>query len=224
MEGVSVPVAGPSVIFPRGYLWFVPIWFAAAAGWLYLTKWPLWFRADAAAALLLALLVLVAAINSLTFRAFSADRAGVRLGLHPGSKRRGRRRRAARHLPWQQIERIRIARRPGGVRLDIILGPEASLRLRGHPASAAVSFINRILLLVIPFYYLARPTGADQPAGRPASVPGQAAGYHGRRAQARAASARSAGSGYRRVGPPTPVRIIGASGWLTSAHCGLARG
>jgi hypothetical protein len=138
-----------------------------AAGWLYLTKWPLWFRADAAAALLLALIVLVTAINSLTFRAFSADRAGVRLGLHPGSKRRGRRRKAAKHLPWQQIERIRIAKRPGGVRLEIILGPEASLRLRGHPASAAVSFINRILLLVIPFYYLARPPGLTSPLDGP---------------------------------------------------------
>ncbi|HEY3906268.1 MAG TPA: hypothetical protein VGM14_20325 [Streptosporangiaceae bacterium] len=167
MEGVSVPVAGPSVIFPRGYLWLVPIWFAAAAGWLYLTKWPLWFRADAAAALLLALIVLVTAINSLTFRAFSADRAGVRLGLHPGSKRRGRRRRAAKQLPWQQIERIRIAKRPRGVRLEIILGPEASLPLRGHPVSAAVSCINRLLLLVIPFYYLARPTGLTSPLDGP---------------------------------------------------------
>jgi hypothetical protein len=167
VEGVSVPVAGPSVIFPRGYLWLVPIWFAAAAGWLYLTKWPLWFRADAAAALLIALITLVAAINSLTFRAFSADRTGVRLGLHPGSKRRGRRRKAAKHLPWQQIERVRIAKRPRGVRLEIILGPGASLPLRGHPASAAVSFINRILLLVIPFYYLVRPPGLTSPLDSP---------------------------------------------------------
>jgi len=167
VEGVSVPVAGPSVIFPRGYLWLVPIWFAAAAGWLYLTKWPLWFRADAAAALLMALITLVAAINSLTFRAFSADRTGVRLGLHPGSKRRGRRRKAAKHLPWQQIERVRIAKRLGGVRLEIILGPEASWPLRGHPASAAVSFINRILLLVIPFYYLFRPPGLTSPLDSP---------------------------------------------------------
>lgn len=167
MEGVSVPVAGPSVIFPRGYLWLVPIWFAAAAGWLYLTKWPLWVRADAAAALLMALITLLAAISSLTFRAFSADRHGVRLGLQTGSKRRGRRRKTAKHLPWQQIERVRIAKRPGGVRLEIILGPEAPLPLRGHPASAAVNFINRILLLVIPFYYLARPPGLTSPLDGP---------------------------------------------------------
>ncbi|HXS61340.1 MAG TPA: hypothetical protein VN767_00600 [Streptosporangiaceae bacterium] len=167
MEGVSVPVVGPSVIFPRGYLWFAPIWFAVAAGWLYLTKWPLWFRADAAAGLLIALLVLIAAINSLTFRAFSADRAGVRLGLHPGSKRRGRRRRSAKHLSWQQIERVRLARRPGGVRLDIVLGPEADMTLRGHPGNAAVSAINTILMLVIPFYYLVRPTGLTSPLDGP---------------------------------------------------------
>jgi hypothetical protein len=167
VEGVSVPVAGPSAIFPRGYLWFAPIWFAAAAGWLYLTKWPLWLRADGAGALLLAMIILLTSISSLTFRAFSADHAGVRLGLHPGSKRRGRRRRAARNLPWEQIERVRIARRPGGARLEIILGPEASLALRGHPASAAIKFLDRILLWVIPFYYLARPPGLTCPLNGP---------------------------------------------------------
>jgi hypothetical protein len=145
----------------------VPIWFAAAAGWLYLTKWPLWFRADAAGALFMALTVLLIAINSLTFRAFSADRNGVRLGLQSGSKRRGRRRKAAKHLPWQQIERIRIAKRLGGVRLEIILGPEAPLPTRGLPANAAVTFINRVLLLVIPFYYLVRPTGLTSPLDGP---------------------------------------------------------
>jgi hypothetical protein len=167
VEGVSVPVVGPSVIFPRGYLWFAPIWSAAAIGWLYLTKWPLWFRADAAAALLFSLFVLLAAINNLTFKAFSADRVGVRLGLHPGSRRRGRRRRSARHLPWQQIERIRLARRPGGVRLDIILGPEAGMAQRGHHTHAVVTLINRILLLVIPFYYVFRPTGLTSPLDGP---------------------------------------------------------
>lgn len=167
MEGVSVPVVGPSAIFPRGYLWFVPLWVAAACGWLYLTKWPLWFRADCAAALLLGMIIALGAISSLTFRAFSADRAGIRIGLNPGSKRRGRRRKAAKHLPWQQIERVRIARRLRGVRLDIVLGPEAGLALRGHPASGVVSFINRILLLVIPFYYLVRPTGLTSPLDGP---------------------------------------------------------
>jgi hypothetical protein len=168
VEGLSVPVAGPSVIFPRGYLWFAPIWFAAAAGWLYLTKWPLWFRADGAAALLIAMISLLAAINSLTFSAFSADRAGVRLGLNPGSKRRGRRRRSARNLPWEQIERVRIARRPGGARLEIILGPEAGLALRGHPVGAAIKFFDRILLWLVPFYYMARPTGLTSPLAGPA--------------------------------------------------------
>jgi hypothetical protein len=167
VEGVSVPVVGPSAIFPRGYLWFAPIWSAAAIGWLYLTKWPLWFRADAAAALVFSLFILLAAINSLTFKAFSADRVGVRLGLHPGSRRRGRLRRSARHLTWQQIERIRLARRPGGVRLDIILGPEATMALRAHPSHAVVAVINRILLLVIPFYYVFRPTGLTSPLDGP---------------------------------------------------------
>ncbi len=163
MEGVSVPVVGPSAIFPRGYLWFAPIWTAAALGWLYLTKWPLWFRADAAAALLITLITLLTAINSLTFKAFSADRAGIRLGLPPGSRRRGRRRRSARYLPWQQIERVRLARRPGGVRLDIILGPEAGMAQRAYPSRALINAIDRFFLLVIPFYYVFRPTGLTSP-------------------------------------------------------------
>lgn len=167
MEGLSVPVAGPSVIFPRGYLWTVPAWLAAAWGALAIsTKWPLWVRADAAGGLFIAMAVFLAAVSSLTFRAFSVDRAGVRIGLPATTRRRGRRRRAVRHIPWQQIERVRIAARPYGVRLEVILGPNATLAVRGYQPHPAAAFMHRILLL-IPFWYLALPTGLTTPLDGP---------------------------------------------------------
>src|SRR5215469_17027004 len=113
MEGLSVPVAGPSVIFPRGYLWTAPVWLTAACGALAITtRWPLWVRADAASGLFLATVVYLSVVSSLTFRAFTVDRAGVRLGLPASTRRRGRKRRAVMQIPWQQIERVRIAARP----------------------------------------------------------------------------------------------------------------
>lgn len=167
MEGLSVPVAGPSVIFPRGYLWTAPVWLAAACAALAVsTRWPLWIRADGAAGLLIAMVIFFSAVSSLTFRAFSVDRAGVRLGLPPSTRRRGRHRRAVRHIPWQQIERVRIAARPYGVRLEVILGPNATLAVRGYQQHPVLAFVNRILLL-IPFWYLVMPTGLITPLDGP---------------------------------------------------------
>jgi hypothetical protein len=168
VEGVSVPVAGPSVIFPRGYLWLAPLWSLAALGYIALSHWPVWFRADLAAALLLGLITLVTTIASLSFRAFAADRDGVRLGLPSSTKRRGRKRRTVKYLPWQQIERVRIARRIGGVRIEFMLGQNATLAVRGYHPNPAVAVIHRIMLLLIPFWYLTRPTGLTSPLERPA--------------------------------------------------------
>lgn len=167
MEGLSVPVAGPAVIFPRGYLWIAPVWLAAACAALAITtRWPLWIRADAAGALFVAMVIFLSAVSSLTFRAFSVDRAGVRLGLPASTRRRGRKRRTARHIPWQQIERVRIAARPYGVRLEVILGPNATLAIRGYQPHPAVALLHRILLL-IPFWYLVLPTGLVTPLDGP---------------------------------------------------------
>lgn len=167
MEGLCVPVAGPSVIFPRGYLWIAPIWLAAACGGLAIsTRWPLWVRADAAGGLFIAMVIFLSAVSSLTFRAFSVDRAGIRLGLPASTRRRGRRRRAVMQIPWQQIERVRVARRPYGVRLEVILGPNATLAVRGYQPHPALAFLNRILLL-IPFWYMVLPTGLITPVDGP---------------------------------------------------------
>jgi hypothetical protein len=168
LEGISPPVAGPSAIFPRGYLWGAPLWAAVALGYLALTRWPLWVKADLGAGLLAGLIIFLLALSNLRFRAFSADRTEVRIGLPDSTKRHGKRRRAVRHIPWQQIERVRIAPRPFGVRVDIVLGPNATLAIRGYEPNPALLVIHRILLLVIPFYYLARPTGLISARERPA--------------------------------------------------------
>lgn len=167
MEGLSVPVAGPSVIFPRGYLWIAPIWLAVAWGALAIgTKWPLWVRVDGAGGLFIAMVIFLSAVSSLTFRAFTVDRAGIRLGLPASTRRRGRRRRAVKHIPWQQIERLRVASRPYGVRLEVILGPNATLAVRGYQPHPALAFLHRILLL-IPFWYMVLPTGLITPVDGP---------------------------------------------------------
>lgn len=168
MEGISVPVGGPSVIFPRGYLWSLLVWLTAACVALAIsTRWPLWVRADAAGGLLISTIVFVSVGSSLTFRAFSADRGGVRLGLPASTRRRGRQRRTAKNIPWQQIERVRIAARPYGVRMEVILGPNATLAVRGYQPRPAAVIMHRVFLLLIPFWYLVRPTGLTTPLSGP---------------------------------------------------------
>jgi hypothetical protein len=166
-DGLYIPVIGPSAILPRGYLWLAPIWYVAIAAALAITPWPpIWFRLAAAAGLLGALLVFVLVVNSITTRAFAANAEGIDLGLPSFSKRRGRRRRDVKHLPWHQIERIRIAQRPYGARVEMILSQDASLALRGFrhgPARRAVRWV----LLLIPFWYLLRPTALTSPLDGP---------------------------------------------------------
>ena len=166
-DGLYVPVIGPSAILPRGYLWLAPIWYLAIAGALALSPWPpMWFRAAAAAGLLGALIIFVLVLNSITTHAFAANAEGIELGLPVFTKRRGRRRRAMRHLPWRDIERIRIDRRPYGARVEMILSQDASLAVRGYRHGPALRAV-RWLLLMIPFLYLTRPTALTTPLEGP---------------------------------------------------------
>jgi hypothetical protein len=166
-DGLYVPVIGPSAILPRGYLWVTPIWYLVLAAALALSPWPpAWFRLAAAAGLLGAMIVFILVVNSITTHAFAVDLEGIDLGLPPFSRRRGRRRRDVRHLPWRQIERIRMAPRAYGARVEIILSQDASLALRGFrhgPARRALRWI----LLLIPFWYVRRPTALISPLDGP---------------------------------------------------------
>jgi len=166
-EGLSAPVIGPSAILPRGYLWLAPVWYLIVASALAISRWPpLWFRVAAAAGLLLAMIVFVLVLNSITTHAFAANEEGIDLGLPVFSRRRGRRRRDVKHLPWRHIERVRLAPRAYGARLDLILSPSASLALRGFRHGPLRRFVRSVLLL-IPFWYLLRPTALTSPLDGP---------------------------------------------------------
>ena len=88
------------------------------------------------------------------------------LGLPATSRRRGRRRREVRYVPWQHIERVRVAPKAYGSRVELILGPNASLALRGFRHSP-LRRAWRWILLVIPFWYLLRPTALTSPLNGP---------------------------------------------------------
>jgi hypothetical protein len=166
-EGLSVPVVGPSTIFPRGYLWLAPLWCAAALAGLAVARWlPIWFRITAAAGLFVAMVTVVSVLSAITLRAFSADASGVTLGLTASTRRRGRHRTESKYLPWPQIEKVRIGRRPNSVQVEFILGPNASLALRGYKHNP-IWKVRRALLLLIPFWYLLRPTGLASPLDGP---------------------------------------------------------
>jgi hypothetical protein len=166
-DGLSAPVIGPSAILPRGFLWQTPIWYLLAAGVLAISRWPpVWFRLTAAVGLLGAMVVFLLAVNAITTHAFAADQDGVDLGLPARSRRRGRRRRHVKHLPWQQVERIRLASKPYGVRVELLLGPNASLALRGFRHNPLRRTL-RWLLLLIPFWYMLRPTALTTPLEGP---------------------------------------------------------
>jgi hypothetical protein len=112
------------------------------------------------------MVVFLLVLNSITTHAFTATHEGIDLGLPGFSRRRGRLRRDVRHLPWRHIERVRLAPRAYGTRLDLILSPDASLALRGFRHGPLRRFV-RSLLLLIPFWYLLRPTALTSPLEGP---------------------------------------------------------
>jgi hypothetical protein len=165
-EGLSAPVIGPSAILPRGYLWLAPIWYLVAAATLAFSPWPMWFRMTAAGGLFAAMIVFVLVLGSITTRAFTATADGIDLGLPAFTRRRGQRRRDVRHLPWRYIDRIRIAPRAYGARVELILSPNASIALRGFRHGSLRRAASWIMLL-IPFWYLLRPTALTSPLDGP---------------------------------------------------------
>jgi len=167
-EGLSAPVIGPSTILPRGFLWLAPVWYTAAALALAASRWPpMWFRLSAAAGLAGVLLTFVLVLSTVRVRAFAADSAGVRLGLPETTYRRGRHRRQARHLTWAQIERVRIAWRPYGARLELMLSQDATAAARPGRTRLLRKAGTWLLLLLVPIWYLRRPTGLASPLDRP---------------------------------------------------------
>jgi hypothetical protein len=115
-------VRGPSAVFPRAYLWLVPLWYVVLVGLAYdKGRLPSWYEVCCIGPTFLALLIVIGVLATLRSNAFVADESGVLLGLRGAAQRRFGRRRRQRHLAWDEVSQIRIAKRPYGARLDIFM-------------------------------------------------------------------------------------------------------
>lgn len=115
-------VRGPSAVFPRGYLWLVPIWSLVLVGLAYEKgQLPSWYEVWCIGPVLLAVLIVLAVLATLRSNAFVADESGILLGLRGAAQRRIGRRRRQRHLVWYEVSQLKIAHRPYGARLDIVM-------------------------------------------------------------------------------------------------------
>jgi hypothetical protein len=190
-------VKGPSAVFPRGFLWLIPLWYLVlVAVTRYKGRLPSWYALCALGATLLAVLLLIAVLATLRNNAFVADESGILLGLRGAAQRRIGRRRRQKHLAWDEVSQLRIAYRP--------------YRHRDRAAS------SRVLVPV------ARPAPAALGSGQ---VPGSAVRRQAPAAAARAgavhAAERGAGRsaslarpGVRPAAPPAP---------FAAHHGGLSR-
>jgi hypothetical protein len=158
-------VKGPSALFPRGFLWLIPAWYAGIAAVLVIKgKPPLWFGASELGGLLLAAVTLLLVLATMRNKAFVADSSGIWLGLRADAIRRlGRRRGEIRQVPWPQIERLKIVSRSYGARLDVVLDPAAPVARHGVLRKTVATF----LLVVFPPSYVFRSPGLLTRRGRP---------------------------------------------------------
>jgi len=162
-------VRGSSAIFPRGYLWLIPVWYAVIAAAIMLKgRAPSWYDPIALGALLLAALTLLAVLTTIRNNAFLADDSGIWLGLRGGARRRfSRRRRQNRHLPWPEVRQIRIAYRRYGARVDVYL-PDAPISSRGRAIWQVTAVgLAAGLTVVIPLTYLFRSPAILRPRSDP---------------------------------------------------------
>jgi len=159
-------VRGSSAIFPRGFLWLIPIWYVAiAAAIKFKDRAPLWYKPMrryepiALGALLLAALTLLVVLSTIRNNAFLVDDSGIWLGLRGGARRRfGPRRRRNRHLPWAEIQQIRIVYRRYGARVDVYLpAVPASGRGRAFWRVTATSLAAGLTVLIPPAYLFRYP-------------------------------------------------------------------
>jgi hypothetical protein len=157
-------VKGSSAVFPRGFLWLIPVWYAAIALVVKIKvkppSWFAWYAPYAFGVTVLAALTLVMVLSTMRNNAFVADESGILLGLRGAARRRfSRRRRQTTHLPWPEIQELKIASRPYGARLDIVLHRDSVAdrhRLIWQAVATAAT-------LLIPVAYLFRSPGLLRP-------------------------------------------------------------
>jgi len=154
-------VKGSSAVFPRGFGWLIPVWYAAIVAVVKLkAQPPSWYAPYALGATLLAVLLLLTVLATMRNNAFVADGDGVRLGLRGAARRRfSRRRRENTYLPWPDVQQLKIATRPYGARLDIVLHREAITD--HHPLVWRI--VATSVTFVLPIAYLFRTPGLLRP-------------------------------------------------------------
>jgi hypothetical protein len=157
-------VKGSSAVFPRGFAWLIPVWYAAIALVVKVKvrppSWFAWYAPYALGVTVLATLTLIVVLSTMRNNAFVADDSGILLGLRGAARRRfARRRRETTHLPWPEVKQLKIASRPYGARLEIVLHRD-SIADRHHPIWQAVA---TVLTLLIPIAYLFRSPGLLRP-------------------------------------------------------------
>jgi hypothetical protein len=166
---VTALVRGSSAIFPRGFLWLIPVWYVVIAVLIRVKgRAPAWYEPIALGALLVGALTLLVVLSTIRNNAFLADDSGIWLGLRGGARRRfSRRRRQNRHLPWAEVQRLRIVFRRYGTRIDIFLpDPPASSRGRAIWRVTATSLAAGLTVL-IPLAYLFRSPAILRPRRNP---------------------------------------------------------
>jgi hypothetical protein len=140
----------------------IPVWYAAVATLLVLKgQLPIWYTAIAVSALALATLILAGVLATRRQNAFVADENGIWLGALP-RWRRSRRRRVL--VPWSQIGQLRIADRHYGARLEVVLGPAASI-IHRHRIVSGIFFAG--VTVIIPPRWIGRPPALLSPRGKP---------------------------------------------------------
>ena len=149
-------VRGPSAIFPRGFLWFVPVWYAGIGFALYASgRLPSWYAQAALLGLLVAALSLLIVLATMRNNAFVADGRAIQLGLRAGATRRfGRRRKQVRQIPWTQVQQLKIVSRHCGAQVDILLGPAAAAAVRRPGVPGQI--VATVLALIIPVSCIGR--------------------------------------------------------------------
>ena len=85
-------VKGSSAVFPRGFLWLIPVWYAAIAlvvkFKVKLPSWLTWYAPYAFGVTVLATLTLIVVLSTMRNNAFVADESGILLGLRGAARRR----------------------------------------------------------------------------------------------------------------------------------------
>jgi hypothetical protein len=169
-DTVTCLVRGPASMYPRGFIWLIPVWFTILGGAAVLVgtdasstgQMPLWLGLTEIGGLLIATCIAVGVLATVRHRAFRADRHGIWLGVRTTRKRPKLRQV---HISWPDVAQLQLVTRRYGVLVQITLSPAARIIHRPNPGKQLVLWLGA---LAMPFAFgrgtpaLTTPT-ADPP-------------------------------------------------------------